>query len=133
MRRVRWTTGTNRLLRELVGARSRGPLFVTERRPTGDVATTDRDLYTGRARCLSYRRAHELFEAATAGWWALHQLRHTRLSHFGDDGVDLHALKAISGHKSFRSLEGYLHASDDAVKRVYDHRDPHTRRRQPPS
>ncbi len=42
-RPVRWTTGTNRLLRQLVGGRSRGPLFVTDRRPTGDVATADRD------------------------------------------------------------------------------------------
>lgn len=130
VRRVRWTTGTNRLLRELVGERAHGPLFLTDRRATGDVPAADRDPDTGRAR-LSYRRAHELFEAATGGHWTLHQLRHTRLSHFADDGVDLHALKAISGHKSFRSLKGYLHPSDDAVRRVYDHRDPDTRRRRP--
>lgn len=131
VRRVRWTTGTNRLLRELVGQRTQGPVFLTGRRATGDVPVADRDPDTGRAR-LSYRRAHELFEAATGGQWTLHQLRHTRLSHFADDGVDdLHALKAISGHKSFRSLEGYLHPSDDAVRRVYDHRDPDARRRRP--
>ncbi|MDP8930573.1 MAG: tyrosine-type recombinase/integrase [Actinomycetota bacterium] len=95
-----------------------------------DVPAADRDPDSGRAR-LSYRRAHELFEAATGGQWTLHQLRHTRLSHFGGGGVDLHALKAISGHKSFRSLEGYLHASDEAVRRVYGHRYPDARRRRP--
>lgn len=130
VRRVRWQTGTNRLLRELIADRRSGPLFLASRRPTGDVAAVDLCPHTGRAR-LSYTRAHELFVAATDGRWTLHQLRHTRLSHLGDEGVPAHLLQAVSGHRSIRSLQRYLHPSEDAVKRLYDERDPEARRREP--
>ncbi|WP_031162200.1 hypothetical protein [Streptosporangium roseum] len=52
---------------------------------------------SGRAR-LSYRRAAELFEAATAdlpgGPWTLHQLRHSALTHAAEDGANTSTLLA---------------------------------------
>ncbi len=129
MRRVRWTTGTNRLLRPRGEAQSGAA--VSDRPQTHRRRGCGRPRPRHRPRPPQLQTGHELFEAATGGQWTLHQLRHTRLSHFADDGVDLHALKAISGHRSFRSLEDYLHASDDAVRRVYDHCDPDPRRRRP--
>ena len=67
----RWLTWRSRsaaLLPELIGGRSVGPLFLTERRP-GPAATgspTDRCPVTGRQR-LSYERAEYLFKQATRG------------------------------------------------------------------
>ncbi|MFB7915537.1 hypothetical protein [Streptomyces sp. NPDC056061] len=59
-----WGPGTARLLPMLLAGRTAGPVFVTCRRaPTGTPAA-DRCPVTGRGR-LSYRRAAELFTAAT--------------------------------------------------------------------
>jgi hypothetical protein len=67
---VFWQTGTARLLPRLLAGRTAGPVFLACRPPTREVATVDRCPVTGRAR-LSYRRAAEIFAAATAPWPAL--------------------------------------------------------------
>ncbi|GAA3521609.1 hypothetical protein FHR32_006170 [Streptosporangium album] len=58
----------------------------------GPTAPSDVDPASGRAR-LSYRRAAELFEAATAelpgGAWTLHQLRHSALTHAAEDDANI--------------------------------------------
>ncbi|MGW2179373.1 hypothetical protein ACWCXX_15010 [Streptomyces sp. NPDC001732] len=59
-----WGPGTARLLPMLLAGRTAGPVFVTERRAPAGTAATDRCPVTGRGR-LSYRRAAELFTAAT--------------------------------------------------------------------
>jgi integrase len=76
-----WTAAsTSDLLGWLVAGRPEGPVFVTGRRAPGHTARADRCPVTGRAR-MSYRRAAELFTAATvpldpAGrGWTLHQLQ----------------------------------------------------------
>lgn len=75
---IAWGEGTGQLLRWLLAGRTWGPVFVTSRRaaarPAADICRP-----TGQAR-LSYRRAAEIFTAATgpldpAGrGWTLHQL-----------------------------------------------------------
>ncbi|MER6910860.1 DUF6596 domain-containing protein [Streptomyces sp. NPDC000594] len=62
---VRWRSGTAALLPELLAGRTRGPLFLTDRRP-GPARTPSADLCpeTGRAR-LSYERAEYLFARTT--------------------------------------------------------------------
>ncbi|HEY9242092.1 MAG TPA: site-specific recombinase, partial [Streptosporangiaceae bacterium] len=83
-----WTAAaTSDLLGWLVAGRPEGPVFVTDRRAPGHTARADRCLVTGRAR-MSYRRAAELFTAATAPLdpagrgWTLHQLQQAgRLAH----------------------------------------------------
>jgi len=77
---IHFQTGSARLLPRLIAGRSCGPLFLADRRPTPAraPATVDIDPETGRAR-LSYRRAEEIFRAATG--WTLHQLRHFLCHH----------------------------------------------------
>jgi integrase len=78
---IHWTAAaTSDLLGWLVAGRPEGPVFVTGRRAPEQTARADRCPVTGRAR-MSYRRAAELFTAATAPLdpagrgWTLHQLQ----------------------------------------------------------
>ncbi|MFJ8819248.1 sigma-70 family RNA polymerase sigma factor [Amycolatopsis thermoflava] len=63
---VTWRSGTARLLPELLGGRTRGPLFLADRRPGPARMRPAADLCpdTGRGR-LSYERAEYLFKQAT--------------------------------------------------------------------
>jgi len=82
---VYWDTGTAHLLPRLLRlpdgtTRTRGPLFLANRRPVPARRPALRDIcpHTGRAR-LGYDRARVLFKkhtAATSGGLELHQLRH---------------------------------------------------------
>ncbi len=63
---VFWQTGAALLLPRLLVGRTTGPVFLAGRQPTRAVPSVDRCPLTGRAR-LSYRRAAELFSAATNG------------------------------------------------------------------
>ncbi|MFC4058526.1 sigma-70 family RNA polymerase sigma factor [Planomonospora corallina] len=63
---VSWRSGTARLLPDLVAGRTRGPLFLSDRRPGPARTPAPADLCpeTGRRR-LSYERAEYLFKQAT--------------------------------------------------------------------
>jgi hypothetical protein len=61
---VSWGSGTARLLPMLLVGRTAGPVFVTDRRAPATTPAADRCPVTDRGR-LSYRRAAELFTAAT--------------------------------------------------------------------
>jgi integrase/recombinase XerD len=90
-----WQTGTARLLPRLLDGRTRGPVFLTDRKARVALASADTDPVSGRAR-LSYRRAEEIFTdltrslahpditdpalLAAAPGWTLHQLRHSALT-----------------------------------------------------
>jgi integrase len=123
---VFWQTGAAMLLPRLLAGRTRGPVFLSTRMPTGAVPTLDLDPRTGHAR-LSYRRAAEMFTAATGGW-TLHQLRHSALTHAAEDGTNTPMLLARSRHASTRSLERYARPSADAVARHVAANDPARRR-----
>ncbi|MFE9422400.1 hypothetical protein ACFYNO_05475 [Kitasatospora sp. NPDC006697] len=75
-----WGPGTERLLPLHLLSRTGGPLLLTDRRAPAAVPARDRCPLTGRGR-LSYRRAAEVFAAATRGLdpagrgWTLRQLR----------------------------------------------------------
>lgn len=77
---LHWRPATGQLLALLAAGRPSGPLFLTDRRAPADTPSRDRCAVTGRGR-LSYRRAAELFTAATQGLdatgrgWTLRQLR----------------------------------------------------------
>ncbi|MGW4893306.1 DUF6596 domain-containing protein [Kitasatospora sp. NPDC004240] len=64
--RVGWRSATARLLPQLIGGRTRGPLFLSDRRPGPARTPAAADLCpeTGRRR-LSYERAEYLFKRAT--------------------------------------------------------------------
>jgi integrase len=126
---LHFQTGSARLLPRLIGGRRRGPLFLADRPPVPSrgPATADLCPETGRAR-LSYRRAEELFVAATRGR-TLHDLRRAALTHLGEDNVSLPLLMAKSRHKNLRSLQRYVRPSPEAVAALTAQHDPARRRR----
>jgi integrase/recombinase XerD len=117
-----------RLLPRLIGGRTRGPLFLADRRPVParTPATVDRCPETGRAR-LSYRRAEALFREASGGC-TLHQLRHSALTHLAEQNVSLPLLMAKSRHASLRSLQRYARPGAAAVAAMTAATDPARRR-----
>ncbi|WP_232304076.1 site-specific integrase [Pseudofrankia sp. DC12] len=122
-----WRTGSARLLPRLLKGRTAGPVFVTDRRARLALPPADLDPGSGRAR-LSYRRAAELFTAATGGA-TLHQLRHSALTHAAEDGANTSTLLSYSGHTSVASLARYARVSPEALARWQAGRDPAARRR----
>ena len=87
---LRWEEGTAYLLPRLIAGRSRGPVFLSERRPPPARRPSRSDLcpYTGRAR-LGYDRARILLDQYTRmpngePGWDLHQLRRSALAHRAD-------------------------------------------------
>lgn len=136
---VFWQTGTALLLPRLIAGRTRGPVFLADRRPTRAVATNDLCPVTGRAR-LSYRRAAEIFEETTrpladptdqAQGWTLHQLRHSMLTHEAENGTSTPTLLARSRHTSVRSLARYARPGPEAVAAHVAATDPAARRHRP--
>jgi site-specific recombinase XerD len=126
---VYFQTGSARLLARLMAGRRSGPVFLTVKRPAPAraPAAADIDPGSGRAR-LSYRRAAELFEQYSGGR-TLHQLRHSLLTHYAEDGVPLPLLMAKSRHRSLRSLQRYARPGPGAVAALTASRDPERRRR----
>jgi integrase/recombinase XerD len=133
---VHWQSGAAALLPRLLKGRTRGPLFLTNRRAPARTPTLDVCPFTSRAR-LSYRRAAELFTHATrpltkyGKGWTLHQLRHSALTHEAEDGTNTPMLLARSRHASVRSLERYARPGPEAIARHVAAHDPAARRRQP--
>lgn len=125
---LHFQTGSARLLPKVIGGRTNGPLFLTERSPAPSrtVAKADLDPTSGRAR-LSYRRAAEVFTAASGGA-TLHQVRHSAITHLAEDGVPTVLLMAKSRHTSLRTLQRYARPSVEAVARLTAQADPLRRR-----
>jgi integrase len=136
IRWVQWQSGTARLLPRLIAGRPSGPLFLSARRPAParTPAAGDQCPHTGRAR-LSYERAEHLFKQATTRHdparrgYTLHQLRHSRLTHLGEDGWSAPMLMALSGHENLRTLGTYVQISPDAVAAALAAQDPNRRHR----
>jgi integrase/recombinase XerC/integrase/recombinase XerD len=116
-------------LPRLVHNRRGGPLFLANiaPAPARQPALADIDPDSGRAR-LSYRRPAEMFRAASGGW-TLHQLRHSRLTHLAEAGVQLPILMSKSRHTSIASLALYVKPTLDAVATATAALDPERRRR----
>lgn len=123
---ITWRTATARLLPRLLAGRTAGPVFTTDRRARIELPPGDIDVGSGRAR-LSYRRAAELFEAASGGA-TLHQLRHSALTHAAEDGANTAVLLSYSGHTSIASLARYARVSAEALAAWQAGRDPASRR-----
>ncbi|MGW1592844.1 site-specific integrase [Streptomyces sp. NPDC002343] len=135
---IHWQSGTAQLLPRLIARRTRGPLFLTDRKAPAGTPTLDVCSETGWAR-LSYRRAEETIEENTRllanlpaspediedlNGWTLHRLRHSALTHDAEGGTSTPMLLVRSRHASVCSLERYARASVDAVARhVADHPD----------
>ena len=129
---IGWETATARLLPRYLAKRTSGPLFLSALAPAParQPAGPDRDTASGRGR-LSYRRAAQLFADATGGRWTLHQLRHSRLTHLAESGVQVPLLMAKSRHASIRTLGLYAKPTFDAVAAATARLDPAARRHRP--
>src|SRR6516165_10523950 len=108
---LHFQTAAARLLRNLTAGRETGPGFLTERRAASHrvTAAADLDPESGRAR-LSYEMAEQLFKKHSGGR-TLHQLRHSRLTHLGEQNVSAPLLMAISGHQQLATLQQYVKPS----------------------
>ncbi len=108
---VYWDAGTARLLPRLLKGRSRGPVFVTHRKPGPGKVVSPLDICpdTGLAR-LSYGQARMLLDEHTAlggepgTGWDLHEWRHSGLTHLGEGGASLLMLMAKSRHKKAENV-----------------------------
>ena len=114
---VYWSSGTAQLLPRLLRGQSRGPVFLSERRPGPARRPPACDLCpeTGRAR-LGYDRARVLFKAHTG--WELHQLRHSAATHLGEKNVPLQAIMAKTRHRNPRSAMRYIRPGAETVAEV---------------
>ncbi|MFF7652467.1 tyrosine-type recombinase/integrase [Streptomyces sp. NPDC007983] len=136
-------SGTDQLLPRLIARRTRGPLFLTDRKAPAGTPTLDVCEETDRAR-LSSRRAEEIFEENTRllanplareedieelEGFTLHRLRHSALTHDAERGTSTPMLLARSRHASVRSLERYARPGVDSVAAHVAASDPAARRR----
>ncbi|WP_435616132.1 tyrosine-type recombinase/integrase [Streptomyces coelicoflavus] len=125
MEPVYWDAGTARLLPRLIKGRTRGPVFVTHRKPGPGKVVSPRDVCpdTGLVR-LSYGQARALLDARTAvggvagTGWDLHEYRHSGLTHLGEAGASLPMLMAKSRHKKPENVRRYFHPSAEAIAEV---------------
>ncbi|MCA1222886.1 tyrosine-type recombinase/integrase [Streptomyces sp. 8L] len=121
---VYWDAGTARLLPRLLRGRTRGPVFVTHRRPGPGKVVSPRDVCpdTGLAR-LSYGQARALLDEHTAvrgpgTGWDLHEYRHGALTHLGEQGASLLMLMAKSRHKKPENVRRYFKPSPEAISEL---------------
>jgi integrase len=126
---VYWGSGTAHLLPRLLRlpggiTRTRGPLFLSERRPGPARRPAAKDLcpHTGRAR-LGYDRARILLDHYTRPGpdrpgWDLHQLRHSAATHLGEAGTALQLIMAKTRHRNPRTAMRYVKPGAEAVAEV---------------
>ncbi|MGF1596880.1 MAG: hypothetical protein ACFCVK_08085 [Acidimicrobiales bacterium] len=77
---------------------------------------------------LSCQMAWKLFSQATNGQ-TLHQLRHSALTHLGEEGVSAILLQAKSRHHDPRTLARYAKPGIEAVAALTAHHDQRRRHR----
>jgi integrase len=129
---VYWDTGTAHLLPRLLRlpdgtSRTRGPLFLSERRPVPARRRTVADIcpHTGRAR-LGYDRARVLLDQYAG--LDLHQLRHSAATHLGEAEVPLQLIMGKTRHKNPRTAMRYVKPGAEAIAVVTEHLAPPRRR-----
>lgn len=109
------------LLREYIGERRTGPLWLTNRRPRNWRSRPASDRAAdGRRYRLSYDRAEHILKRFSGGVLTPHILRHSRLTHLSEDGVQTPMLMAVSGHKTSATLlDRYARPTSGAVQRLF--------------
>jgi integrase/recombinase XerC len=122
---VYWDAGTARLLPRLIKGRTRGPVFVTHRKPGPGKVVGPRDVCpgTGLVR-LPYGQGRALLDAHTSladvpgTGWDQHEYRHSGLTYLGEAGASLPMLMAKSRRKKPENVRKYFHPSAEAIAEV---------------
>ncbi|MET8339643.1 site-specific integrase [Streptosporangium canum] len=129
---VYWESGTARLLPRLLqlpdgSTRTRGPLFLSERRPVPARRPVAADIcpHTGRAR-LGYDRARVLLDQYAS--LDLHQLRHSAATHLGETEVPPQLIMGKTRRKNPRTAMRYVKPGAEAIAAVTEHLAPPRRR-----
>jgi integrase/recombinase XerC len=91
----------------------------TRRAPEDGTARSGEFDNSSRRRRMTYRTAERHLGTATSGW-DLHDLRHSRLTHAGEDGATEADLMNLSGHEDRRTLQRYLRPSKGGTHRRLD-------------
>ena len=119
---VYWDAGTARLLPRLLRlpdgqTRTRGPLFLAERRPVPARRPAPEHIcpHTGRPR-LGYDRVRVLMEQQIG--LDPHQLRHSAATHLGEQKVPLQLIMAKTRHKNPRTAMRYTRPGGEAVAEI---------------
>lgn len=108
------------MLGQLLGRRRTGPLFLSTRTaPNNGTARPGTFDPASRRLRMTYRTAERHRDTATGGW-NLHDLRHSRLTHAGEDGATEADLMNLSGHEDHRTLQRYLKPSKEGTHRRLD-------------
>ncbi|MFI6180347.1 tyrosine-type recombinase/integrase [Nonomuraea sp. NPDC051191] len=122
---VYWERGTAHLLPRLLrlpdgSIRTRGPLFLSMRRPVPArrPAAVDICPHTGRAR-LGYDRARVLLDSYAS--LDLHQLRHSAATHLGEAEIPLQLIMGKTRHKNARTAMRYVKPGAEAIAAVTTH------------
>jgi integrase/recombinase XerC len=111
---------TARLLGQLLTGRRTGPIFLSARTAPDDGTIPPGQIDpVSRRRRMTYRTAERHLGAATGGWDP-HDLRHSRLTHAGEDGATEADLMNLSGHEDRRTLQRYLNPSKDGTHQRLD-------------
>jgi hypothetical protein len=120
-----WDAGTARLLPRLIKGRTRGPVFVTHRKPGPGKAVSPRDVCPRHRVCPAVvRQARALLDAHTSlggvpgTGWDLHDYRHSGLTYLGEAGASLPMLMAKSRHKKPENVRKYFHPSAETIAEV---------------
>lgn len=114
---VYWASGTAHLLPRLIRGRTRGPVFLSERRPGPARRPPTRDICpdTGHAR-LGYDRARVLLDRYAG--WDPHQLRHSAATHLGEANAGLQLIMAKGRWRNPRTAMRYVKPGGEAVAAV---------------
>ncbi|WP_300007374.1 site-specific integrase [Pseudonocardia sp.] len=121
---------TARMLGQLLGRRRSGPVFLSTRRASEGTARSGEVDPASRRLRMTYRTAERHLGTATTSnvapaGWDLHDLRHSRLTHAGEDGATEVDLMNLSGHEDRRTLQRYLKPSKEGTHRRLDEIDAH--------
>ena len=101
-------------------SRTRGPLFLSERRPVPARRPAAADIcpHAGHTR-LGYDRARVLLDKHAG--LDLHQLRHSAATHLGDAEVPLQFIMGKTRHKNPRTAMRYVKPGSEAIAAVTEH------------